>query len=82
MSTPDKTPGMPQLLNVETIQAVAENAELLRGMLSSGDEQTALKDSGGCCPTCCCPKFVKFKFILCNVWIYNENAACIDGVAD
>ncbi|ATW24387.1 hypothetical protein [Candidatus Formimonas warabiya] len=74
MSKRERAPEMPQILNTEAIKVVAENAEMLKGVLNSGDEAAAL--NGNWCTTCCCPKFLKFKFVLCNVWIENENAAC------
>ena len=25
---------------------------------------------------CCCPEFLKFKFVLCNAKIFNDNVEC------
>jgi len=72
MSKKDKLPEMPPLITPETVQAFAENADALKGVLSSGDEQTVLR--GGCGSASCCPKLLKFKFVMCNVWIINDNA--------
>lgn len=63
----------PEILSAEAINALAQNAEAIKNVLSSNDEKMAL----GCGGTeCCCPRLVKFKFVLCNVWIDVENAAC------
>ncbi|HHT62125.1 MAG: hypothetical protein ACOX4H_00285 [Bacillota bacterium] len=77
MSRKDKTPEIPPLITPETVQVIAENAEALKGILGSGDEQIVLKN--GCPEPCCCPKLLKFKFIACNVWIINDNADCSEN---
>lgn len=65
---------VPELLTPEVIQSVAANAESLKSVLSSGDEKAAM--SNECHSDCCCPKLLKFKFVMCNVFIFNENAEC------
>lgn len=65
---------IPELLTPEIIKSVAANAESLKSVLSSGDEKAALGYE--CHSACCCPKLLKFKFVLCNVFIFNENAEC------
>lgn len=66
---------MPELFTPETINAIAANAEAFRNILSSGDEKMAL--THGCDDNdCCCPKFLKFKFVCCWVVIINKNAEC------
>jgi len=65
---------VPELLTPEVIQSVAANAESIKSVLSSGDEKAAM--SYDCHSECCCPKLLKFKFVLCHVFIFNENAAC------
>jgi len=69
-----KTREMPKILTPEVVESLAKNAEPLKSVLSSGDEASALKGSN--CTTCCCPRLLKFKFVLCNVYIINENAEC------
>lgn len=64
----------PEILSAEAINALAENAESIRKVLTSNDEKMAM--SWGGANECCCPRLVKFKFVLCNVWIDVENAAC------
>lgn len=63
-----------QMLTPEVVKAVAENADALKSLLRSGDEAMAL--GCGSDSECCCPKFLKFKFWFCNVWITNNNAKC------
>jgi len=65
---------IPELLTPEVIQSVAANADALKSVLSSGDEKAAIGCEGQ--SHCCCPKLLKFKFVLCNVFIFNENAEC------
>lgn len=72
---------IPPVFTPEVVDAVADNAEALKAIksiLTSGDEAMALNDCGsnGCCPPCCCPKFLKFKIIGCTVIIINDNAEC------
>lgn len=75
-------PEFPELLTLEKIQALAENAEFLMPLVTAYKEAEAkgdaafAKTNGGCHNECCCPKELKFKFFLCNVWIWNQNAAC------
>ena len=63
----------PPLLNKEVVETIANNADKLKGILRSEDESNSFPQS-----KCCCPRVIKFKFILCNVTIDNENAECID----
>ena len=68
---------MPELLTPEVVKAVAENAGAIKTAISSGEEKAVM----GCNQNtqCCCPKLVKFKFVLCNVWIDVKNAVCPDN---
>jgi len=63
---------MPELLSDEAARALAENMEAFREMMSSRDAD------GGCHgdEDCCCPKKIKFIFVLNNVVIININAVC------
>lgn len=67
-------------LTPEVIEAIARNADSLRAAITSGDEMTVLNGGSGCNnDECCCPKFIKFKFILCEkIEIENINAACAE----
>ncbi|NLC06810.1 MAG: hypothetical protein GX755_02400, partial [Syntrophomonadaceae bacterium] len=67
-------PKMPELVTPELVNTLVQNAGALKDLLSSGDEVTAMDKKHDGDTTCCCPLFLKFKFILCNVWIFNENA--------
>lgn len=69
----------PELLSAEAINALAENAEAIKNVLSSNDEKMVLGWGGSA--DCCCPRLVKFKFVLCNVWIDTPNAACPNNFA-
>ena len=65
---------IPDLLTPEVVQAIASNAESLKTLFNTNGENTIFNDKH--CPECCCPDFLKFKFILCNVVIINKNAVC------
>lgn len=69
---------MPELVTPELVNTLVQNAGALKDLLSSGDEVTAMDKKHDGAATCCCPLFLKFKFVLCNVWIFNENAECPD----
>lgn len=58
------------MLSKEVIEAVAQNADKLRAAMTTGDEVEALRSGGDAAA----PRFVKFKFILCDVKIKNINA--------
>lgn len=58
------------MLSREVVEAVAQNADKLRAAITSGDEAEALRSGG----EAAAPRFVKFKFILCDVKIKNINA--------
>lgn len=63
---------MPELLSNETAKALAGNMGAIKEMISS-------RDAGGGChgdDDCCCPKKIKFIFVLNNVAIININAVC------
>ncbi len=61
---------MPELLSTEAVNVLAGNAEVVKTMISSRDTVSrCLEDEG-----VCCPKKVKFIFILNNVVIININA--------
>jgi len=66
---------MPELLSAEAVEALAKNAEAIKSVITSNDEMTVLR-KGQLAADCCCPDLVKFKFVLCNVWIDVYNAAC------
>ena len=65
----------PEILSAEAVEAIAKNAEAIRGVFTSNDEMTVLR-RGQVSADCCCPDLVKFKFVLSNVWIDVYNAAC------
>ena len=71
-------PKMPELVTPEHVETLVTNAGALKDLLSSGDEVTAMEKKHDGSTKCCCPLFLKFKFVLCNVWIFNENAECPD----
>lgn len=66
--------GKYNILNPENIKTLVENADVLKSVLSSGDEAAAIEDND--CDKCCCPKLIKFKILFSNVWIENKNAEC------
>lgn len=63
---------MPELLSGEAAKVLAGNMDAVREMMSSKEYD------GGCHgdDDCCCPKKVKFIFVLNNVVIININAVC------
>jgi len=63
---------MPELLSNEAVKVLAGNMDAIRDMMSSRETD------GGCYgdENCCCPKKVKFIFVLNNVVIININAVC------
>ena len=58
------------MLSPEVIEAVAKNADKMRAAITSGDEMAVLGAMG----ESAAPRFIKFKFILCDVKIKNINA--------
>lgn len=65
---------MPELLSSEAAKVLAGNMDAIRDMMSSREEASY---GGGCNgDECCCPKKVKFIFVLNNVVIININAVC------
>lgn len=63
---------MPELLSSEAAKVLAGNMDAIREMVSPREVD------GGCHGNeeCCCPKKVKFIFVLNNVVIININAVC------
>jgi hypothetical protein len=64
---------MPELLSVEAAKVLAGNMEAVREMVSAREGNSACHGDDD---ECCCPKKVKFIFVLNNVVIVNINAAC------
>ncbi|MEA4848257.1 MAG: hypothetical protein VB106_13595 [Clostridiaceae bacterium] len=66
---------MPELLSVEAAKVLAGNMEAVKDMI------TANISSGVGCGNddICCPKKVKFIFVLNNVVIINVNAVAEEG---
>jgi len=63
---------MPELLSADAAKVIAGNMDAVREMMS-------LRESDGGCngnDDCCCPKKIKFIFVLNNVVIININAVC------
>ncbi len=73
---------IPELLTPDIIKALSDNVETLKTAFSAEEERcVAYGGKDGCHKEdddCCCPKFLKFKFILCSVVIINKNAECED----
>lgn len=63
---------MPELLSVEAARVLSGNIDALREIMNSNEVD------GGCHgdDECCCPKKIKFIFVLNNVAIINVNAVC------
>ena len=64
---------MPELLSNEAAKVLAGNMDALRDMMSSRDT-----DNGCHNDDICCPKKVKFIFVLNNVVIINVNAVAAE----
>lgn len=62
------------LFNSDVVKAMADNAEALKYATGDHEEEILLKQDHSC--SCCCPKFLKFKFFWSNVEINNFNAEC------
>ena len=62
---------LPELLSAETIKALAGNMAAVKEMISPREDESG-------CPNdeCCCPKKIKFIFVMNNVVIININAVC------
>ncbi|ATW23916.1 hypothetical protein [Candidatus Formimonas warabiya] len=69
-----KLPDMPELLTPEVMEEIIKNAEAVKIIINSGEEEMNIHKN--CNMACCCPKLLKFKFIFCNVYIINQNAKC------
>lgn len=69
---------MPELLSTEAARVLADNVDAIREMMTSREHD------GGCHGNddCCCPKKVKFIFVLNNVVIININAVCKEDKKD
>ncbi|KUO69738.1 MAG: hypothetical protein APF77_09050 [Clostridia bacterium BRH_c25] len=65
---------MPELLSSEAAKVLANNANAIKEMISSREYDGGCHDNDDCC----CPKKVKFIFVLNNVAIVNINAVCKD----
>ena len=63
---------MPELLSAEAAKALAGNMEAVRDIISSREVDNGCHGE----EECCCPRKVKFIFILNNVVIININAVC------
>lgn len=62
---------MPELLSADAAKVIAGNMDAVREMMSYRESD------GGCSnDDCCCPKKIKFIFVLNNVVIINVNAVC------
>ena len=64
---------MPELLSTEATKVLASNMEAIREMVNSREGDSACHGDDD---ECCCPKKVKFIFVLNNVVIININAVC------
>ena len=69
---------MPELLSAEATKVLAGNMDAVREIINSRET------NGGCHgdDDCCCPKKVKFIFVLNNVVIININAVCEEDKKD
>lgn len=71
---------MPELLTAESAKALAGNMDAIREMISA--RETDGYDGCHGDKDCCCPKKVKFIFVLNNVVIININAVCEEDKKD
>ncbi len=63
---------MPELLSNEATKVLANNMDAIRDMIS------ARGDNSVCSDDICCPKKLKFIFVLNNVVIVNVNAVAAE----
>ncbi len=63
---------MPELLSCEAAKVLAGNMEAVKEMMNSREED----EDCHCNEECCCPKKIKFIFVMNNVVIININAVC------
>lgn len=61
-------------ISPETIKAVAGNPELLQSVFNQALEGRSRHKT----QFCCCPENLFFIILFSNVWITNQNAACIN----
>lgn len=61
---------MPELLSVEAAKVLAGNMEAVREMVSARESNSVCHGDDDIC----CPKKIKFIFVLNNVVIVNVNA--------
>jgi hypothetical protein len=67
---------MPELLSTEAAKVFAGNLDAIKEMMNSREEVNL---SGGCHrDDICCPKKIKFIFVLNNVVIINVNAVAAE----
>lgn len=63
---------MPELLSADAARVLSGNLEAVREVMSPREVESRC----GGDEECCCPKKIKFIFVLNNVVIINVNAVC------
>lgn len=69
---------MPELLSTESTKVILNNMDAVKEAMRSNDYDGGCHDND----ECCCPKKVKFIFVLNNVVIININAVCEEEKKD